>query len=193
MYVCVYVCIYYVRVYVYRYVYVCMYVCICVYVCMYVRTYVYIMYVCMYICMYVYMCVFVYEYLHMFYAQIYVCVCVWVCDRIPIWLFEKQVSGSYYCQPFRCVCNRVQSIQNIYYTEAPFFRSFLLCVSYVVHCQLSELYLMYQIYFRQWLIFSITLDKIIHFISYYPLLLFPCHAGQSAVTLSSADPGGRVI
>ena len=66
-------------------------------------------------------------------------------------------------------------------------------MSYVVHCPLSEVYLMYQIYFRQWPIFSITLEKLIHFVSCYTLLLFPCHAGQAVITLSSADPGGRAV
>jgi hypothetical protein len=76
----------------------------------------------------------------------YTCVCVCVCmyvfgfvtEAIHIRPCETQVEGSYYCQPCRCVCNWVQSIQNIYYKEAPFFRSFLHCVSYAVHCSLSE-------------------------------------------------------
>jgi hypothetical protein len=73
--------------------------------------------------------------------------------------------------------------------EVPFFRSFLHCVSYVVHCPLSEIYL---IYFRQWQIFNITLDNLLsfRFMLSVATVSMPC---WTVITLSSADPGGRVI
>jgi hypothetical protein len=152
-----------------------MHVCMCVYVCTYVR-----MYVCMYVCV----CVYIFMYVCMcVYVSMYVCVCVclslWQTNNshLTLWGTGKR---KLFLSAFRCVFNWAQFIiQNIYYTEAPFFRRFLRCVSYIVHCRLSELCLIYQIYFRQWQIFNTTRDKIIHFISCYLLLLFPCHAGHS--------------